>query len=396
MPPKISPESISKARQLPTVDVLARLGISTKRTSKANEYLCKCPSPSHADHRPSCRVYAEHVHCYACEYHADNIKLAMDCQSLNFAAAVSWLLDGAIAIASTATTDSDTTAPTGAPLDYMAYRNNIRPYYAQVRAKGAYSPLFAYLRAVAPGIDWAAAQVRYRCGSINGWELFPYLDRYNTLHQIKHMKYGADGHRLKTEHSIWIEKDKHYKCPSLFGAHLVDDSVQTLYIVESEKTALICSTVQPYRAIYGDGVWLATGGKGQLTAAKLIDYHGKAIVLCPDVDAMGDWHTVAVDLLAKGHKVAIAELDKVCNPDSKLDLADIVLQALTAPEAILKTSNSAQDVESTNVPPTAPDASEYDLNSVKGVHAYMLAKYSDYASFVTALDLRPTAGTKLI
>ena len=53
-------------------------------------------------------------------------------------------------------------------------------------------------------------------------------------------------------------------------------------IVESEKTAVICSSYWP------DYVWLATGGKSQLNS-RLQVLKGRKIVAFPDVDGYQEW-----------------------------------------------------------------------------------------------------------
>lgn len=69
-----------------------------------------------------------------------------------------------------------------------------------------------------------------------------------------------------------------------FGLHLLDTfKGDTVGIVESEKTAIICSMYDPCV------LWLAAGGCGQLTAEKLRPLHerGLNVILYPDSDPAG-------------------------------------------------------------------------------------------------------------
>jgi hypothetical protein len=73
-----------------------------------------------------------------------------------------------------------------------------------------------------------------------------------------------------------------------FGQHLlIQDSVKTVAIVESEKTALICSICFP------DKIWLAAGGKSNLSIERLLILKGRKVLLYPDADAYSDWKNKA-------------------------------------------------------------------------------------------------------
>ena len=69
----------------------------------------------------------------------------------------------------------------------------------------------------------------------------------------------------------------------LFGEHLLAASPdKTVALVESEKTAVICSALMP------EYIWLATGGKSQLND-RLRVLRGREVVAFPDVDGYGSW-----------------------------------------------------------------------------------------------------------
>ena len=69
----------------------------------------------------------------------------------------------------------------------------------------------------------------------------------------------------------------------LFGEHLLKKYPnKTVALVESEKTAIICSALMP------DYIWLATGGKSQFNERLKVLY-GRDLVAFPDVDGYSTW-----------------------------------------------------------------------------------------------------------
>ena len=84
----------------------------------------------------------------------------------------------------------------------------------------------------------------------------------------------------------------------LFGEHLlVEYPDKPVALVESEKTAVICSAMMP------EYVWLATGGKSQFNE-RLNVLQGRDIVAFPDVDGYDTWVQKAAALPCLGIKVS--------------------------------------------------------------------------------------------
>ena len=128
----------------------------------------------------------------------------------------------------------------------------------------------------------------------------------------KIMKYNPEtGHRVKDEktkgrinwahslmkHSGALSEDWELtQC--LFGEHLlVKYPDKPVALVESEKTAVICSAMMP------EYVWLATGGKSQFNE-RLNVLQGMDIVAFPDVDGYEAWVQKAAVLPCLGIKVS--------------------------------------------------------------------------------------------
>ena len=114
----------------------------------------------------------------------------------------------------------------------------------------------------------------------------------------------------------------------LFGEHLLrmyPDKVVAL--VESEKSALIASCVYP------EYIWLATGGKSQLSIDKLKVLQGRTVIMFPDVDGFEYWSDKAKEVEAIGCKVVVSDLlEKNATAEdreNKIDLADWLIRNLS-------------------------------------------------------------------
>lgn len=121
---------------------------------------------------------------------------------------------------------------------------------------------------------------RYNVTTDNrGLCVYWYVDTDGRICYDKRVKYGYDG---KRDHNFGGTRTyttaKGYTARPLFGAHLIPEDGD-FYVVESEKTALLCALA------YSDKVFVATGGKNNLR-----DIDDRAILL-PDIDAIEEWRT---------------------------------------------------------------------------------------------------------
>ncbi|MDD3944993.1 MAG: DUF6371 domain-containing protein [Bacteroidales bacterium] len=131
--------------------------------------------------------------------------------------------------------------------------------------------------------------------------IFYQIDTEGRCRTGKIMKYDREtGHRIKDEriggritwvHSILKQSgdprlrlpDKWELTQCLFGEHLLRQyPLKHVALVESEKTAVICSSYWP------EYIWLATGGKSQLND-RLQVLKGRKVVAFPDVDGFFEW-----------------------------------------------------------------------------------------------------------
>ena len=207
---------------------------------------------------------------------------------------------------------------------------------------------------------------RYRLGmSRDGGVIFWQIDQHDTIRDGKIMYYGADCHRDHHRHPTWVNYllkragmllDDFQTDHCLFGLHLLADSLPAaaaapvappsascagpaasaqpaVCVVESEKTAVIMSEVEPHC------LWLATGGKTELSVAKLMPLAGRRVIVFPDTDTTGDtyrlWYDVAReagDVMGQPVTVSsILELQATAaQKAAKIDIVDLLFPSPTA------------------------------------------------------------------
>lgn len=115
----------------------------------------------------------------------------------------------------------------------------------------------------------------------------------------------------------------------LFGEHLLSKYPnRVVALVESEKSALIGY------GIYPQYVWLATGGKSQLSAEKLKVLKGRTVCMFPDVDAYPFWCEKANEMKAMGINIVVSDaLEKNVTSEERaeqIDVADWFIRELKA------------------------------------------------------------------
>lgn len=172
-------------------------------------------------------------------------------------------------------------------------------------------------------------------GSVIYWQ----IDTKGKVRTGKVMKYDPNtGHRIKNGGGInWIHSimKKQQLLPEdynlvqcLFGEHLLRMyPTKVVALVESEKSALIASGVYP------EYIWLATGGKSQLSIDKLKVLQGRTVIMFPDVDGFEYWNNKAKEVEAIGCKVIVSDLLEKNATDedraNKIDLADWLIRYLS-------------------------------------------------------------------
>lgn len=164
-----------------------------------------------------------------------------------------------------------------------------------MEAKAAESNLYKALCGLFDETDVAEAFRRYRVGglSLNGesCSVFPLQNAAGLFVDCKIMPYKPNGHRVQeTKYPVsWYLTMKGKggsKGTPMFGEHLLsiaENKEKPAAIVESEKTAVICSIVAP------QCLWLAVGSETNLNPTKIAAAKGRRILLFPDVDGIKVW-----------------------------------------------------------------------------------------------------------
>lgn len=134
----------------------------------------------------------------------------------------------------------------------------------------------------------------YFIGSSNrrwpGVTVFWQIDLKGNVRTGRIMLYNPlTGKRVKEpkNHVDWAHTVLKYRNYSLkqclFGEHLLRDKTKPVAIVESEKTAVIASLYLP------QFIWLASGGKEGLGAARCTALKGRSVTLFPDINGFENW-----------------------------------------------------------------------------------------------------------
>jgi hypothetical protein len=206
--------------------------------------------------------------------------------------------------------------------------------------------------------------------------VFWQIDADGVPRAAKLMKYNEDGHRDKESHPGWIynqaglreeyDPEGHTILKPLFGGHLLKRYPQAdIHIVESEKTAIVCTI---YFGDMDHHLWLATAGKGNLKEELLAPLIAKRriIALHPDKDGIEEW-----DEKRKAIGYDRAYIDKSVltlqwkpQDGEKADVADVLVRVLNESQRAL-TVKKLSDIMP-NVKTTAQLLVEkFDLEEVK-------------------------------
>ena len=201
--------------------------------------------------------------------------------------------------------------------------------------------LISYLKTMIPSSAIDRIIADYRLASTPDQAIiFLQIDQDNQCRTGKIMQYNpATGHRIKDPdkpgrinwlHSI-LKRRKQLPpdwqlTQCLFGEHLLPQHQdKTVALVESEKTAIICSAMMPQY------LWLATGGKSGLTSERLSSLKGRKIIVFPDIDAFKDWQQKIFTFPHLDIRISRLLEDNATPADraAHIDLADWIIQFLT-------------------------------------------------------------------
>ena len=228
------------------------------------------------------------------------------------------------------------------------------------------------------------------------------IDERNRIRTGKIMRYDPEtGRRVKNANGAidWVHTklkrdkvlpDDFNLVQCLFGEHLLKrypDKVVAL--VESEKSALIAAGVYP------EYLWLATGGRSQISIDKLRVLRGRTVIMFPDTDTEGKtyalWKEKAGELEAMGCTVTVSDLlEQTASDEDKVngfDIADYLIRQL---KASIPESNNIPATESTQAPIRPLDREEQALHHLGNLNPniYTLIDALGLVSWTTGGQLR--------
>jgi len=308
-------QTINRLNALSIADVASTLGIKIRKIH-SKRYKCQCFM--HQDHHPSMSLWTDSNtwHCFVCQKGGGPIDLVSEYKNLPFAETIQWMSqqwgihDSAAnektsrqygfkinkKYKSQVSEQMETTDP-------LSPDNNDGLNFSHVeRSEGTDNDFCRALEqtGILTRQQTAHAAVRYHLGCTkDGGVIFWQIDSRQKVHEGKVMYYMANCHRSqeRTPYTIsWMMKNKlkddeglpllaedwkSERC--MFGEHLLSvDTISPVAVVESEKTAVVCSELFP------EYLWLATGGCSCLSVHGLSVLVGRRVVIFPDTDASGD------------------------------------------------------------------------------------------------------------
>lgn len=178
------------------------------------------------------------------------------------------------------------------------------------------------------------------CSTLSGETIFLQIDKENRLRSGQIIPYDeSTGKRVKENSSKavdWLHNQDGIKenleanwrlTQCYFGEHLINDNQKEIVIVESPKTAIICSIYLPKY------IWLATMGKNGLNAKKSIVLKGRCVILIPDLNAYEEWEKKSKEIEQEiGVKMKLNPfIQQQATEEEKehgLDIADFIIKKL--------------------------------------------------------------------
>lgn len=388
---KLDNITIQRIRDLPILDVADKLQLKYSSRGSWRKALCFC----HDDHTPSLGINlsGNKWKCFSCGKGGNHIDLVMEHENLSFNDACEWLIrEFSITVPQQESRKSlieaiksklmnynneninensinhdSTMLTTSAP--YTLNRSLLEQFQG---TSNEFTRALVNCNILTPVQMRHAAEV-FHLSTADDNVIFWQIDHDNHIREGKVMYYQADAHRSHSRKPVtisWLLK-KQKQLPEewkakycLFGLHQLslrhdndtlryDDDNCIIAIVESEKTAIICSELIPTlnwqssinhkpSTINLPVIWMATGGKSNLSVQALQPVLNKRVILFPDTDTTGecykDWIEIAKQANCSlpsqkgGRRVSITVsplLERFATKEQKerkIDIADFIIE----------------------------------------------------------------------
>ncbi|WP_417558799.1 DUF6371 domain-containing protein [Mesoflavibacter zeaxanthinifaciens] len=180
-------------------------------------------------------------------------------------------------------------------------------------------------------VDVKQAIKKYFIGTISPWKgatIFWQVDQFMQVKAGKIMLYNSDtGKRVKKpyNHIRWMHKVLNVKNfvlqQCLFGLHNLcdyDEQLNSICVVESEKTAIIMSILFPAN------LWLATGSKANFKESLLESIKKFKIIAYPDKTEFVIWNEKVNQFKGKGFNIICSNLLENQDLEDGDDLVDFI------------------------------------------------------------------------
>ena len=347
----ITQDKIKRSAKI--ADVLEASGFRLRRNGAS--WICDCPF--HTEATPGGFVVNtrdNYYHCFSCGASGDPIKFLREYEKMDYQTALRYLAAMYnIYIDDQPTPKVEKREPRQPlpPKQWIVWSDLerfIKPYLHHAEQ----NPLLTWMLAL-PMQPEQKHQLRQMIelyfvgtslqGYTKGWTIWPQVDMDLKIRDMKFMCYKPDGHRDKAHNPNWMssilasnkqfDRDTQEVRRCLFGLHLAKLFTEAeVCIVESEKTAVICSAVCDPK----QKRWMAVGGL-QFFKAHMLEpliQANRYIVLYPDADGMEQWREM-MKTIGYGRMSMTAKMLPVpkglYNPTldgPKADIADIMIRLM--------------------------------------------------------------------
>lgn len=329
----------NRLKAISITEVARRLGDNVRKAGVSHVTNC----PWHNDEHPSLSLVTgkdkNYSHCFACGKGGDVIAFTMQHEQWTFQEACQWL--------------SQTFGIS--TLQHGGYVPMPKPRHVEKTAEPEYtyipmemvdelvstdSSLCQCLKHLfqPEAVEWLVEEYRLGCyarGEVDDYTVFPNIDRFGRICNLKVQHYDTDPVSPRFGHSdacywlgrIWADngilpKNAEFQSACLFGEHLLSrypDSIVAL--VESPKNALFGALAFPRLT------WVATGNKTMLRRQVLKPLQGRSVVVVPDCDAVGEW-TKTLQGMADLANFTVSDFCQRQAPEGqpKFDIADYLQQ----------------------------------------------------------------------
>ena len=317
-------------------EVARRLGDTVRRAGANNATLC----PWHDDHHPSLYLVEgtgkNYCHCFSCDQGGDVIAYTMQHEGWTFQEACQWL-SSTFGIS---TTQADRYAPRPKPRPVQKPAEPVYTYIPIPMVDELLSTESSLCRCLMrmfrpEAVEWMVGEYLIGCYAMNGlddYTVFPSIDRYGRVCNLKVQHYETDPHSERFGHcdqtaywlgKIWaregrLPKDAQFRSDCLFGEHLLPRYPNSVVaLVESPKNALFGALAHPQY------LWIATGNKGMLKREVLRPLQGRDVIVIPDCDAVEEW-TQTLEGMPDLANFTVSEFCRRMAPEGKpkFDIAD--------------------------------------------------------------------------